>query len=41
METRDEIRKASAQADQGGGTRVGAHYVRSLQEISAKPPCHS
>lgn len=35
METRDEIRKASARADQGGGTPVGAHYVRSLQEISA------
>lgn len=34
IQTRDEVRKASAQASQGGGTAVGAHYVKSLQEIS-------
>ncbi len=34
LQTRDEVRKASAQADRGGGTPVGAHYVRSLQTIS-------
>jgi hypothetical protein len=35
LQTRDEVRKASAHASHGGGTFVGAHYVRSLQEISA------
>ena len=34
LQTRDEVRRASAQADRGGGTAVGAHYVRSLQDIS-------
>jgi|SRR5215217_3417519 len=34
LQTRDEVRKASAQASVGGGTPVGAHYVKSLQEIS-------
>jgi hypothetical protein len=35
LQTRDEVRKASAHANQGGGTVVGAHYVKNLQEISA------
>jgi hypothetical protein len=34
IQTREEVRRASAQADRGGGTSVGAHYVRSLQKIS-------
>lgn len=34
LQTREEVRKASAQADLGGGTPVGAHYVRSLQNIN-------
>jgi hypothetical protein len=35
LRTRDEVRKASAQASVGGGTSVGAHYVKSLQSVSA------
>jgi len=35
IQTRDEVRKASAQAMVGGGTSVGAHYVKSLQDVSA------
>lgn len=35
LRTRDEVRKASAQASVGGGTPVGAHYVKSLQSVSA------
>lgn len=35
VQTRDEVRKASAQATLGGGTSVGAHYVKSLQDVSA------
>jgi hypothetical protein len=35
LETREEIKKASAQAGEGGGTPVGAHYVKSLQAITA------
>jgi hypothetical protein len=35
VRTRDEVRKASAQASLGGGTPVGAHYVTSLQSVSA------
>lgn len=35
IRTRDEVKKASAQAGHGGGTVVGAHYVQSLQDISA------
>lgn len=35
LETRAEIKKASAQACEGGGSRVGAHYVKSLQAITA------
>ncbi len=34
LQTRDEVKKASAQASHGGGTVVGAHYVKSLQSIS-------
>jgi len=34
-QTREEVQKASANADHGGGTAVGAHYVKSLQDISA------
>lgn len=35
LQTRDEVRKASAQSSVGGGTVVGAEYVKSLQAISA------
>lgn len=34
FETREEVKKASAQASAGGGTPVGAHYVKSLHAIS-------
>ena len=34
LQTREEVRKASANADHGGGTTVGSHYVKSLQDIS-------
>ena len=34
LETREEVRKASANANLGGGTPVGIHYVESLQDIS-------
>jgi hypothetical protein len=34
LETREEIKRASAQASGGGGARVGAHYVKSLQAIT-------
>lgn len=34
MRTREEANKASANACFGGGTPVGASYVKSLQEIS-------
>lgn len=34
LQTREEVQKASANADQGGGTTVGSHYVKSLQDIS-------
>ncbi|QPD05909.1 MAG: hypothetical protein Nkreftii_003683 [Candidatus Nitrospira kreftii] len=35
IRTRDEVGKASANAHLGGGTPVGARYVKSLQDISA------
>ncbi len=35
MRTREEVRKASANACYGGGTPVGVSYVKSLQDISA------
>lgn len=35
LRTREEVRKASANADHGGGTAVSSHYVKSLQDISA------
>jgi hypothetical protein len=35
LQTREEVRKASANSDRGGGTAVGSHYVKSLQDISA------
>ncbi len=34
LQTRDEVRKASANSNLGGGTSVGIHYVKSLQDIS-------
>jgi hypothetical protein len=34
LQTREEVQKASAKADHGGGTRVGSYYVKSLQDIS-------
>jgi hypothetical protein len=34
LRTREEVRKASANASLGGGTSVGIHYVKSLQSIS-------
>lgn len=34
LRTRDEVRKASANSNLGGGTPVGIHYVKSLQDIS-------
>jgi hypothetical protein len=34
LRTRDEVRKASANSGLGGGTPVGIHYVKSLQDIS-------
>lgn len=35
LRTREEVRRASARAGVGGGTPVGARYVKSLQNISA------
>ena len=35
LQTRDEVQKASAKSSYGGGTAVGSHYVKSLQDISA------
>jgi hypothetical protein len=35
LQTREEVRKASAKASLGGGTPVGLHYVKSLQDISS------
>ncbi len=35
IRTREEVGKASANAHLGGGTPVGARYVKSLQDISA------
>lgn len=35
LRTREEAQKASANASYGGGTAVGSHYVKSLQDISA------
>ena len=35
LQSRGEVQKASANADVGGGTPVGASYVNSLQDISA------
>lgn len=35
VQTREEVQKASANSDYGGGTAVGSHYVKSLQDISA------
>ena len=34
LQTREEVQKASAKADHGGGTIVGSYYVKSLQDIS-------
>ena len=34
LQTRDEVQKASAQSERGGGTPVGSRYVESLQQIS-------
>jgi len=35
LRTRQEAQKASANAHYGGGTTMGSHYVKSLQDISA------
>lgn len=35
LRTQNEVQKASAKASYGGGTAVGSHYVKSLQDISA------
>ena len=34
LRTREEVRKASANASLGGGTSVGIQYVKSLQNIN-------
>jgi len=34
IETRDEVKKASAQASSGGGTVVGVKYIKGLQNIN-------
>lgn len=34
IRTREEVSRASANASLGGGTTVGARYVKSLQDIS-------
>ncbi len=36
VRTKDEIRKASSKAALGGGSFVGAHYVRALEQISRR-----
>jgi len=35
VRTKEDIRKASAQAESGGGSTVGALYITSLQQVSA------
>ncbi len=35
VRTKDDIRKASARAEYGGGSAVGALYITSLQQVSA------
>ncbi len=35
LQIREEVQRASANAVYGGGTAVGSHYVKSLQDISA------
>ena len=35
VRTKDDIRKASARAEYGGGSTVGALYITSLQQVSA------
>lgn len=34
LDTRDEVKKASAQASLGGGTREGVKYIKGLQDIN-------
>ena len=34
LDTRDEVKKASAHADVGGGTVVGVKYIKGLQDIN-------
>jgi len=34
VRTKDEVRKASAQAQYGGGTFMGRHYIGALEQIS-------
>ncbi len=34
LNTRDEVKKASAQASLGGGTVVGVQYIKGLQDIN-------
>lgn len=35
VRTREEVKRASALAEHGGGTSVGSRYVKSLHDISA------
>ncbi|MBA5865362.1 MAG: DUF2203 family protein [Nitrospira sp. CR1.3] len=35
VRTKEDIRKASARAEYGGGSTVGALYIASLQQVSA------
>jgi hypothetical protein len=35
VRTKDDIRKASARAEYGGGSTVGALYITSLQQVNA------
>lgn len=35
VRTKEDIRKASARAEYGGGSTVGALYITSLQQVSA------
>ena len=35
VDTREEVKKASAQASVGGGTVVGVQYIKGLQDINS------
>jgi hypothetical protein len=36
IDTREEVKKASAQASSGGGTVVGVKYIKGLQDINGR-----